>query len=201
MIDKEKDQMLKIINKYRTDKDYRDYMNSKDISELSEIEQIALRGLVVSSEGVEVVEGDFSNHYDDYNPIDFSTPEALEVTCMNMAIGELLHQAFKDNNIGKYSDFNFAAIKTRAKGDLYSTMDKPDIIRFIRAYNEANPQYLPKHAREFLQIYEGHIKNGIGSSMFAGLAQTFNTNIYLDELLPEPEEKKGFFGRKSSKRW
>lgn len=198
MIDNEKEQMLNFINKYRTDKEYRDYVNSRNLSELSEIEQIALKGLIVSSEGVEVIESDFSNHYDDYNPIDISTPEALKVTCMNMAIAELLHEAFKDNNIGKYSNFNLVDIKKRVKGDLYSTMDKPDVIRFIRNYNEAHPKFLPKHAQDFIEMYEGHIRNGIGTSMFIKLAKTFNTNIYLDELFQE--EKKDFFGRKSTKR-
>lgn len=198
MLDKDKDRMMKIINRYKTDKEYRELMNSKDPSELSEIEQIALRGLLISSDGVEVIESDFSNHYDDYNPIDVSTPEALEVTCMNMAIGELLHQAFRDNNISKYPDFNLIDIRTRIKGDLFSTMDKPNVIRFIRAYNEAHPDYLPKHAREYFNMYKGHIRNGIGPTMFKGLAQTFNTNIYLEELFPE--EKKGFGGRRSTRR-
>lgn len=198
MIDKKKNEMMSIIKRYRDDKEYRDYVNSKDLSELSEIEQIALKGLIVSNDGVEIIEGDFSNHYDDFNPIDISTPEALQTTCMNMAIGELLHQAFRDNNIGKYPDFNLVDIRTRIKGDLIATKDKADVIRFIRAYNAAHPDYLPKHAREYLQMYRGHIRNGIGSSMFLGLAQTFNTNIYLDEL--SQEDKKDFTGRRSTKR-
>lgn len=198
MLGEDKIQMLGFIKKYRTDKEYRNYVNSRNLSELSKIEQIALKGLIVSWDGVEVIESDLSNHYDDYNPIDISTPEALAVTCMNMAIGELLHEAFKNNNISKYSNFNLSDIKTRVKGDLYSTMDKPDVIRFIRTYNESDPEFLPKQAQDYLKMYEGHIKNGVGTSVFTGLAQTFNTNIYLDELFPK--EKKGFVGRKSPKR-
>lgn len=50
-------------------------------------------------------------------------------------------------------------------------MDRPDVIRFIEAYNEAHPEFLPKHAREFFEMYEGHIRNGIGTSVFTDLAQ------------------------------
>ena len=182
MIDKDKNQMLNFIDKFKTDKKHKNYINSTDLSELPKIEHI-------SDDEVEVIESDFSNHYDEYNPIDTSNLRALEITCMNMAIGELLHLAFNDNNIGNYSDFNLADIKTRCKDDLlYSTMDKPDIIRFIRTYNQEHPEFLPKHAEEFFKIHEAEMKSKVPTSMFNRLAQTFNTNIYLDELFTE--EKK-----------
>jgi len=113
---------------------------------------------------------------------------------MNMAVAELLHAALREDNINKYSDFNLVDIKTRMKGDLFSKMDKPMVIEFIKQYNKSNPKFLPKHAKEFWDIYHGHIRNGVGTNTFVSLAQTFNTNIYLDELITK--EKKNFFGRR-----
>lgn len=194
MVNEKKEQMLEIIEQYKSDEDYRNYVNSLEPSELSEIEQIALKDLIVTSDGNEVLYSDFSNYYEEYNPVDISTPERLRITCMNMAIAELLHSAMKDNNIGKYADFNLAEIKTRMKGDLFSKMDKPMVIEFIKQYNRSNPKFLPKHAKEYWDMYHGHIRNGVGTTVFTNLAQTFNTNIYLDELITK--EKKNFFRRK-----
>lgn len=194
MVNEKKEQMLEIIKQYKSDEDYRNYVNSLEPSELSEIEQIALKDLIVTSDGNEVLYSDFSNYYEEYNPVDISTPERLRITCMNMAIAELLHSAMKDNNIGKYADFNLAEIKTRMKGDLFSKMDKPMVIEFIKQYNRSNPKFLPKHAKEYWDMYHGHIRNGVGTTVFTNLAQTFNTNIYLDELITK--EKKNFFRRK-----
>lgn len=194
MLNGQKEQMLEIIEQYKRDEDYRNYINSLDPSELSEIEQIALKDLIVTRDGNEVLYSDLSNYYEEYNPVDISTPERLRITCMNMAIAELLHSAMKDNNIGKYADFNLAEIKTRMKGDLFSKMDKPMVIEFIKQYNRSNPKFLPKHAKEYWDMYHGHIRNGVGTTVFTNLAQTFNTNIYLDELITK--EKKNFFRRK-----
>ncbi len=194
MVNEEKEQMLEIINQYKSDEDYRNYINSLEESELSEIEKIALKDLIVTADGNEVLYSDLSNYYEEYNPVDISTPERLRITCMNMAVAELLHAALREDNINKYSDFNLVDIKTRMKGDLFSKMDKPMVIEFIKQYNKSNPKFLPKHAKEFWDIYHGHIRNGVGTNTFVSLAQTFNTNIYLDELITK--EKKNFFGRR-----
>lgn len=192
MIDTEKDKMLQIINRYKSDRNYRSDLDTKNPTELFEIEQIALRGLIVSNNGTEIIESDLSNYYEDYNVIDISTPTNLSFTCINMAIASLLHLAFQENNITKYTAFNLAEIKTRVKGDLYSKMDKPMIIAFIRYYNsKVDPKFLPAKAKEFWQMYHGHIQNGVGTSCFLGLAKTFNTNIYLNEIFPEKENFRG----------
>ncbi len=195
MINRQKDEMLTIMEKYITDENYRRIVNSKDFSKLSELEQIALKNMLVTNEGIEVVESNLSNHYSSFNPIDIDTEQGLINTCMNMAIAYLLHQVFMENNINKYPNFNLNDIKTRIKGDLFSTMDKPTILNFIKFYNKAFPNYLPKKTQEYLRIYHGHIKNGVGTATFLALAQTLNTNIYLDELVIQKEQK-SFWERK-----
>jgi len=195
MINKEKDQMLSIINRYRHNEEYRKFINSSEFSDLSKIEQIALKDMLITNDGDEILKIDLSNHYDDYNSINIDSEEAIRITCMNMAVANLLHLAFQENNISKFSDFNLEDIKTRVKGDLYSTLDKPIIIRFINFYNNSHPDFLPKKAKEFMDIYYGHIKNGIGTGTFSTLAQTYNTNIYLSELMIT-QEKKNFWRRK-----
>jgi len=51
MVNEEKEQMLEIINQYKSDEDYRNYINSLEESELSEIEKIALKDLIVTADG------------------------------------------------------------------------------------------------------------------------------------------------------
>ena len=195
MLGKDKEKMITIIDNYRTNEDYRNYVNSKDLSELSELEQIALKDMLVVNNNTEIINSDFSNHYQDFNPVNVETDKDLQITCMNMAVAYLLHRAFQDNNIKKYSNFNLEDIKTRMKGDMFSTLDKPMIIKFIRFYNHNFPDFLPKKAKEFMHMYYGHIRNGFGSAEFISLANTFNTNIYLSELSEQTEDK-GFFRKK-----
>lgn len=203
MLSEDKRKMLSIMEKYRTDKDFRMLVNSKPFSELSSIEQIALKDMLVTDDGIEIVKSDLSNHYQDYNSVDISTKEKLIITCMNMAIAYLLHLAFKENNIYKYADFNLPDIKTRIKGDLFSTFDKPEIIRFIIEYNKIDPKFIIRETKEYFDIYHGHIRNGVGTSLFISLAYTFNTNIYLSEIADyeiKNEKGKSFF-KKRNKKW
>lgn len=199
MLSEDKRKMLSIMEKYRTDKDFRILVNSKPFSELSLIAQIALKDMLVTDDGTEIIKSDLSNHYHDYNHVDISTKENLIITCMNMAIAKLLHLAFKENNIYKYTDFNLPDIKTRIKGDLFSTFDKPEIIRFIIEYNKIDPNFLIKKTKEYFDMYHAHIRNGVGPNTFISLAHTFNTNIYLSEIMDyemENKKKKAFFKKK-----
>lgn len=197
MINTEKELMLDIMDRYRNDEAYRRMVNSTELSNLSKLEQTALANMEVTDDGIEILSSDLSNHYDDFNVVDLETEESIAFTCANMAVAELLHNAFKENNIDKWPEFDLRSIKARMKGDLIATMDKPTVIAFIKYYNRHFPKYLPDKAKDFRKMLRGHINNGFGTGTFRSLAMTYNTNIYLDEITaPEQEEKKGFFHRK-----
>lgn len=202
MLSQQKQKMLLIIDKYKTDKDFRTLINSKPFQEWDQIIQIALKDMLVTDDGIEIIKSDLSNHYQDYNLVDVSTKENLIITCMNMGVAKLLHLAFQENNIYKYTDFNLLDIKTRIKGDLFSTFDKPEIIRFIVYYNKIDPNFLIKKPKEYFDIYHAHIRNGVGPNEFISLAHTFNTNIYLSEIMDyeiENKKKKSFFKKRKQK--
>lgn len=191
MGDLKKKQMLVIMEKYRTDASYRekinsaqeeDFINMEKEDVITNLEKIALRGMLVASDGSEIINSDMSNYYDDYNVIDLSNDYGVITTCMNMAVANLIHIAFKNSNLEKFSAFNLADIKTRMKGYLFNRKDKAVVIEFIKYYNNCYPNYLVGKAKEFYDMYEGFLKNKQIPNYFERLAVTFNSNIYLYEL-------------------